>query len=436
MQFLLLRINPFVRVLCFTMALAFHGSEISRGAESATEPVGTLDIVPVAEPTDEARQFYTGSQWIWLVSQCIAISIPLVVLLTPVARILDRTAWRIAAGYRFPAVLVYVSLLMLLIFLVRLPWSYAAGFLRYKAYGLSNQTSAEWLVESLKTLVVGTVIQSLVVGLVWGVLVVRFPGTWWLWTAAGTMPFLIFGVFVAPLVIDPLFNQFGPMQNQQLEVEILELAGRTGVGQSRVFEVDKSRQTNAVNAYVTGMFGSKRIVLWDTLVKAMPEREVKAVVAHELGHYVLGHVRLGVLIGGISAFGGMFLLDRLLRWSVMTFGTRLEITQVTSLAAIPLMLLIVTLGELATAPATNAVSRYMEHEADRFAIELTRDPSAFARAFVVLQKENLSVPFPGWFYRTWRATHPSIGERIRFANEYRPWLNDHPGQYDHLIHPE
>lgn len=412
--------------------LAFMNQE-SFGAQVGLTDYLPLDHVPIAEPTDQARRFSAGSQWVWVVSQCIAMALPLIFLFTPVAVTFEKVAWRLGAGRRVPAVALYVCMLMLLGFIIRLPWSYAAGYLRLKAFGLSNQTSAGWLGDSLKSLAVGIVIQAFVVGLVWGLLVVKFPRTWWFWTAAGTMPFLVFGVFLAPLLIDPLFNKFGPMTDKQLEQEILELANRTGVGQSRVFEVDKSRQTKAVNAYVTGMFGSKRIVLWDTLLKAMPAREVKAVVAHELGHYVLGHVRLGVLMGGVSAFGGMFLLNLILKWFVALYGDRLEITHVTSLAAIPLVLLIVTLGELFMAPVSNAVSRYMEHEADRFAIELTRDPAAFSKAFVALQRENLSVPFPGWFYRTWRATHPSIGERITFGNTYRPWVNGQPGRYDGLI---
>ena len=132
------------------------------------------------------------------------------------------------------------------------------------------------------------------------------------------------------------------LKNTALEQEILALSSRTGVGGSRVFEVDKSRQTKAVNAYVTGLFGSKRIVLWDTLLQALPPREVKAVVAHELGHYVLGHVRWGVLLGGISSFGGLFILDRLIRWGIPRFGPYLHVHDSKSLTAMMMVVLLIT----------------------------------------------------------------------------------------------
>jgi STE24 endopeptidase len=405
-------------------------------ADVRTNPdYAPLQEVAVAQPSPEAEKFHNGNQWIWAVSQCISVALPLMMLLTGLAAVFERWSMKLGLGHRFPAVGLYVALMMAFSFAVRLPWSYAAGYLRMKAYGLSNQTVPAWLGDSLKSLAVGILIQSIVIGVVWGLLVVRFPRMWWFWSAAGTMPFLILGAFLAPLLIDPLFNRFGPMKDQALEHEILELADRTGVGSSRVFEVDKSRQTKAVNAYVTGMFGSKRIVLWDTLLSALPGREVKAVVAHELGHYVLGHVRLGVLIGGVSAFVGMFLLDFFLKWSVATWGIRLGVTEWSGLSALPVLVLLITLGELLASPATNLVSRYMEREADRFAIELTRDPAAFAHAFVALQRENLSVPYPGWFYRTWRATHPTIGQRIEFANSYRPWVQGQSGRYDHRMKP-
>jgi Zn-dependent protease with chaperone function len=389
----------------------------------------TLEIVTIEQPSARAVAFYRGGQWVWAGSQLISILIPLVLLITPVSVRLEKLAWQLGGG-RIRAVFLFVAMTMVLSFMIRLPWSFMAGYLRMRAYGLSNQTPPAWLVETMKSLAVMIVIQSFIAIMVWGVLVVKFPSSWWLWTAAGTLPFLVAGVFLTPLVIDPIFNAFGPMKNKGLEREILAMAAKTGVGQSRVFEVDKSRQTKAVNAYVTGLFGSKRIVLWDTLLQALPPREVKAVVAHELGHYVLGHVRWGVLLGGLSSFGGLYLLNLVLQWLILHYGAWLRVTELSSLSAMLLLIVVTTIGELAFQPVSNSISRKMEHEADRFAIELTRDPASVALAFRTLQKENLSVPFPGLFYHTFRATHPSIGQRIEFANQYRPWVQGLPGIYD------
>jgi len=387
-----------------------------------------LEIVAVPEPSPEAVRFHQTGHWIWAGSVAMSVAIPLVILITPLGARLQAFSMRHGHG-RIGAVLCFVTLATITAFLLRLPWSYSAGHLRLKAYGLSEQTSLAWFADALKSLGVNVVIQCLIASIVWGFLVVRFPKSWWLWTAAGTLPFLILGVFLTPLVIDPLFNRFGPLKDKELEAGILELATQARVADADVFEVDKSRQTKAVNAYVTGLLGSKRIVLWDTLIRKLPSREVRAVVAHELGHYVLGHVRWGVLIGGLSAFAGMFVLDRSIRWFIAHFGETLHVSSLTDLNAMVLLIMLATLGEILAAPVSNRISRTMEHQADVFAIELTRDPAAVARAFATLQHENLSVPYPNWLYRTWRATHPSIGERIEFANRYRPCLEDGKGRY-------
>lgn len=417
------------RFVMVVFAFAGFGDLLGAAEINVNATRGPLEIVAVPQPTEKAISFYKGGQWVWAGSQIVSILIPLLILISPISTKMEKLAWQLGSG-RLRAVVLFVAMTMLCSFLIRLPWSFGAGYLRLKSYGLSNQTPTAWLGDSLKSLAVMVVIQSFVALVVWGFLVIKFPRIWWLLTAAGTLPFLVAGVFLTPLLIDPLFNSFGPMKNKELEREILQLAERAGVDQSRVFEVDKSRQTKAVNAYVTGLFGSKRIVLWDTLLNALPPREVKAVVAHELGHYVLGHVRWGVLLGGLSSFGGLYLLNRVLAWLIGNYGTRLNVPEMQSLRTLLLIAVLSTLAELAFSPISNVISRTMEHEADRFAIELTRDPSSVATAFSLLQKENLGVPFPNWLYRTWRATHPSIGERIEFANGYRPWVAGDSGRYD------
>jgi Zn-dependent protease with chaperone function len=422
------RLRYFLKLITFSIfgVLAFGKYAMADDKRQTNDPA--LIKVAITEPSAKAIAFHEGGHWVWAGSQLFSMVIPLIILITPIGQKIEKLAWAYGHG-RVRAVILFVIMVMILSYFLRLPWSYRAGFVRLKDYGLSNQTVWGWLSDSMKSLAVMIVIQSLVAAIVWGILIDKLPKTWWFWTAAGTTPFLVAGAFLTPLVIDPLFNTFGPMKNKVLEQEILELSGRTGVGGSRVFEVDKSRQTKAVNAYVTGLFGSKRIVLWDTLLQALPPREVKAVVAHELGHYVLGHVRWGVLLGGISSFGGLFILDRLIRCGIPRFGPYLHVNDPKSLTVMVMVVLLITVGELIFSPVSNLISRTMEHEADRFAIEMTHDPAAVAQAFSTLQKENLSVPFPSWFYRIWRATHPSIGERIEFANSYRPWISGDPEVY-------
>ncbi len=244
---------------------------------------------------------------------------------------------------------------------------------------------------------------------------------------------MVFVMFLEPIWVAPLFNRFGPMKDKQLEGRILALAHQAGIEGGRVFEVDKSVDTKMVNAYVTGLWGSKRIVLWDTLLARLDSRQVQFVMAHEMGHYVLHHVWLGILLGFVGILAGLYLVDRLSGMMLARWKGRFGFDQLGDIASLPLVALIFQLVFLAMMPVGLMCSRWMEHEADRFALELTRDNHAAATAFVRLEEENLANPRPGPLYVLWRGSHPSLGERIEFANGYRPWEHGQPLRYGGLF---
>jgi Zn-dependent protease with chaperone function len=264
-------------------------------------------------------------------------------------------------------------------------------------------------------------------------LIRRSPGRWWLYTAILSLPVMFFVMLVEPIWIDPLFNDFGPMHDKQLESGILALADQAGIQGGRVFEVNKSVDTNAVNAYVTGLASSKRIVLWDTMLAKLSPREVHVVMAHEMGHYVLNHVLQGLLLVFAGILLALFLIDRAATFLLGRYKDRLGFDQLSDVACLPLLLLLGQLAVLLLMPLGLAFSRHIEHEADRFALELTRDNRAAATAFVRLQNENLSNPRPGPLFMLLRASHPSLGERIEFANDYQPWEQGVPLRYGSLF---
>ena len=219
------------------------------------------------------------------------------------------------------------------------------------------------------------------------------------------------------------------MNDKQLEAQILALADEAGIEGGRVFEVDKSVDTNAVNAYVTGLGSTKRIVLWDTLLAKLDARQVRVVMAHEMGHYVLNHVMQGLLAGFCGIMVGLYLVYRAANFLLRRFKDRLGFDQLSDVASLPLILLLGQTVALLMMPIGLAFSRHLEHEADRFALELTHDNRAAATAFVRFQAENLSNPTPGPLYTLLRASHPSLAERIEFANDYRPWEQGEPLRY-------
>ncbi|WP_165250698.1 M48 family metallopeptidase [Paludisphaera soli] len=386
-------------------------------AEAVAE-VDESEPVAVPEPSEKAMTYYrTGMGW-WAFNRVWGLALPALIVFTGFSARLRTVAAKVGRGW-LGTVAVFIPLYLLVTALIELPLDYYLGFVRQHAYGLSNQSNAKWF----RNLAIGLGVNMGVgVLIAWGLyaLLRRSPRRWWLYMALGSIPFLLVGAFVMPIWIDPLFNEFGPMKDKALERSILDLADRAGIESGRVFEVDKSVDTETVNAYVTGLLGSKRIVLWDTLLKKLNGREVLFVMAHEMGHYVLGHVVRSILLSFTLTLAGLYFVHRAAPALIARFRDRLGFDSLADAASAPLILLLVQVAMLALNPAAMAYSRAQEHEADRFAIELTGMNHSGASAFVKLQTQNLSNPRPGWVYRIFRASHPSIGERVDFCNTHRP----------------
>jgi Zn-dependent protease with chaperone function len=386
---------------------------------TAADGEDELTPLPVPEPTPKAVRYHRTGAWIWVFARCWDVAVPLALLLTGASARLRDVARKVGRTW-FGTVVVYALLFLGVLYLTDLPLRYYAGFVRQHAYGLSNQTFARWFGNTLKGLgveAVGAVCFAWVPFLV----IRKSPRRWWLVMSGLSVPFAAFVALVAPVWIDPLFNDYGPMRDAALEREIVTLAGRAGISGGRVFEVNKSVDTNAVNAYVNGLFGTKRIVLWDTLLTKLDDREVLAVMGHEMGHYVLNHIPKGVALSSLGVLAGLFWVDRAGRWLVARFKHRFGFDSLDDVAATPLLLVLIAAASVVLGPVGLALSRYQEHEADRFSLDLTHRNRSAARAFAAIQRENLSVPYRPWVETVWQATHPSIGERIAFCNQYHPW---------------
>lgn len=394
------------------------------GSAVTETPADELRPVKVPTPSEKALRFYRSGMWLWAFDVCWGLIVPAVIVFTGFSAVLRNLARRLGRWW-FPTVGLYVVLYLAIVFLIDLPLEYYVGFVRQHAYGLSNQSLAKWLTDSL--LSVGI---EMIVGFAFAwvpyLLLARAPRRWWLYTSLLSVPFLFATLLVKPVWIDPLFNDFGSMKNKGLEQSILDLARRSGIDGSRVFEVNKSIDTNALNAYVTGVFGSKRIVLWDTLIARLEEKELLFVMAHEMGHYVLGHVVRSILLSSFLTLTSLFLVDRLGRWFIARYSHILRFESLADVASVPLLLLLIQVTSLFLTPAAMAYSRYQEHEADRFALDLTHTNHSGATTFVKLQQENLGNPRPGLIHKIFRASHPSIGERIDFCNSYRPVARSTP----------
>ncbi|MBC7374084.1 MAG: M48 family metallopeptidase [Frankiales bacterium] len=281
-------------------------------------------------------------------------------------------------------------------------------------YGLSSQTWAGWSVDLLKGIGVDSAITAVALLAVVGLARVA-RRTWWAWAAAATAGLVVAGSFAYPLLVEPVFNNFTSLQQGQLRADLLALAKRDGVPVQDVLVADASRRTTALNAYVSGFGGSRRIVVYDTLLKQAPAAEVELVVAHELGHAKAQDVRNGTLLGALGAATAVCVLALLLSWAPLL--RRSGASGVGDGRVVPLLLLLVAVGTQLTGPAANLVSRQVEARADTHALDLTGDPATFIAVQRRLALANLSDLHPNPVAYALYATHPSTTQRIALARE-------------------
>jgi len=324
--------------------------------------------------------------------------------------------------------LIVVPALMAAIGVATLPLAiYGNGLSR--SYGLSVQGWASWFGDWGKGLVLTALLSTLLSGVLYA-LIRRFPKRWWFAFWLASIPLILLGFFLTPLVIEPLFNRFEPLKVSRpaLSRDLLRMVERAGVHipEDRFFLMHASQKTTALNAYVTGFGGSKRIVLWDTLTSGMEAPGVLFVASHELGHYVLRHLLGGLVLSVLGVLAALFIGARAVGVLIGRWGPRWGIRDPGDWASLPLLLLVASLLSTVGEPLGNLYSRQIEHEADRYALELmhhlTADaPQAGAKAFQKLGEANLSDPAPSALRVLLFYSHPPIAARIRFCLTYDPW---------------
>ena len=293
--------------------------------------------------------------------------------------------------------------------LIRLPLSFWAGYVHEHEWGFSTQTLAGWGADRLKSLGVGVVLAGLaLVGLV--AAAHAFP-TWWPLVAAVAAAALVLLLsWAAPVVLEPLFNRARPLDDYELTAQLRALADEAGVPVRDVLVIDASRRTRKLNAYVSGLGSTRRVVLFDTLATEAPPSEVKLVVAHELGHRRARHVAKGTALGiaGTAAF--VLLLWALLQWEAVRDA--IGAAGPGDPRVIPFVLLLGAVLEAALSPLGSALSRRWERQADDFSLALTGDLETFEATHRRLALANLAdLDPPGLVYIAW-FTHPAPPERI------------------------
>jgi STE24 endopeptidase len=346
--------------------------------------------------------------------------------------------WGLAPKYRdwaektasthFLQAAIFAPLFILTFDIFLLPTSIARHLVSVQ-FGLSIQGWPSWIWDWAKGRMIAVVLGTLLVWLLYAV-IRRSPRRWWFYFWLASIPIMVILIFLTPLVIDPLFHKFVPLSEKDpaLATGLEQMVQRAGqdVPVERMYWMGASEKSTALNAYVTGVGASKRIVVWDTTIAKMTTPQIVAVAGHEMGHYVLGHVWKGLTFAAVLFFVFFYLGFRCISVTLARWGGAWKIRGVDDWASLPALLLLLTLFDFCATPIESAFSRHLEHQADQYSLEVTHDLTpdsgqVAAQAFQVLGEVDLSDPAPNpvdvfLFY-----DHPTISDRIRFCLTYNPW---------------
>src|ERR1700680_892554 len=326
---------------------------------------------------------------------------------------------------RFLQAVIFAGVFFILIVLLGLPAAAGSHWLaRY--YGQSVQGWGVWFWDSIKGGVVGLILAIVLTWLFYG-LVRRSPRRWWFYAWLGSLPILIFLIFVEPLVLEPLFFRFIPLGSTDPQLadaleRVVQHAGQN-IPENRMYLMNASSKLNALNAYVTGIGASERVVVWDTTIAQMTTPQILFVFGHEMGHYVLHHIRNGILFGAGMLLIFLFAGFHALRWAFRRFGGVWKIRGADDWASLPVLVFIILIFNFIFTPIDNAYSRHLEHQADQYGLEVVHGivpnaPQVAAQSFQILGEIDLDEPSPSTAVKMWFYDHPPINERILFAQTY------------------
>ncbi|WP_282155718.1 M48 family metallopeptidase [Cytobacillus gottheilii] len=321
-----------------------------------------------------------------------------------------------SSTYKFVQTIIYVAWLSFIAFAATLPLSYISYSLS-KTYNISTQSFSSWMKDELIDFWINFGTMAVIAAVLYW-LMQKSIKRWWLYAWLLSVPFSLFIMFLQPVIIDPLYNDFYPLKNQELEEKILNLADQANIPAEHVFEVNMAEKTNALNAYVTGIGSNSRIVLWDTTLNRLDDEQILFIMAHEMAHYVEKHIYIGIAGYLLLTLIGLFLAAKIMEAVVARFGKALRIPAVHDIRSFPLFLMIVSMLLFAASPFENLVSRYQETRADTYAIEMTENTDAAIATFQELTRAGRSQVNPPLLVKIFRYGHPSMLERISMLEEF------------------
>ena len=373
-----------------------------------------LDSVP-QDKREKSDAYFEAGYWLILWNYVVAAAISILLLSSRISARLRDFSERLTR-YKILQVTCYSVVYLLVVYVLSFPLNVYENFFREHQYGFANQNFPAWFQEQLIGLsmaLIGGTILLLVLYAVFR----RAPKTWWIWGTAVAVVFSFVLLIIAPVFIEPLFNTYKPITRPEISEPILKLARANQIPVKQVFEVDASRQTTRVSANVSGILGTTRIALNDNLLRQCTLPEIREVMAHEMGHYVLNHGAKLLTYLGIFIFIGFALARVLFDAAVTRWGVKWGVRGIADLAGLPLLALIFSTFLFLATPLLNTLVRITEREADAFGINTSREPDGMAKVALKLSAYRKLNPTPleeFIFY-----DHPSGRARIRMAMDWK-----------------
>ena len=368
-----------------------------------------------AEKKARSDAYFEGGYWLQLWQFLYGAGVALLLLQTGLSARMRNIACRMTR-FKPLQTAIYAIQLIALVAVLTFPLTVFSDFFREHKYGLANQNFGGWFGDWTKALLVNLVLGSLLMMALFGI-VRRLERTWHLWGALVTVAFLVVSAVIGPVFIAPLFNKYTLLVDPKVLDPILQMAHANGITTDKVFEMDASKQTTRISANVSGFLGTMRITLNDNLLHRCSLPEIEAIMAHEIGHYVLNHILKSLLCFGVVIVIGFAFL----RWAITRllarFGARWGISGIGDVAVTPLVMLLFSTYLFVLTPITNSIIRMHEAEADIFGLNASRQPDGFAEAALKLGEYRKMEPGPleEWVF----FDHPSGATRIRAAMRWK-----------------
>jgi len=420
------RLILFAVVFIFTFLSPVPAQQTSSSPSipATTETVRSFDPVAATNawlatvPADKRARsdaYFEGGYWLILWNFLVGAGIAIFLLASKFSAQLRDFTERVT-GSKTLQVAIYAPVYIFIVAVLSFPLTVYQQFLREHQYGFATQTFGSWFLEQLIGLIVGLIAGTIGLSILYAVFR-RAPRSWWIWGTLVAVVLSFFGNFIAPLFVEPLFNTYKPLNDATIRDPILAMAEANQIPVKQVFEVDASRQTTRVSANVAGLLGTTRIALNDNLLKQCTLPEIRAVMAHEMGHYVLNHGAKLTVYFGIVALLGFAIARFFFDWALRIWGERWDVRAISDPGGLPLMMLIFVTFAFLMTPVINSITRVTEREADQFGMNCSREPDGESK--VALKLGAYRKLDPGPIEEFIFFDHPSGRARIQMAMDWK-----------------